>query len=573
MRDPRYYIKLPASPSQGIKGGYYPVDPATLRLSILMQLYRRNDRGYDRDYGIEPSIELDNDPSPLLQRWSDLMDQIEQLMPDSGLVGDFAQELRGALDGLPQLIQLTAAGKLSDAAGAVDAIGDGLVALAATVIDTYSTLETKAMEHGEHDQAMTEVVAGGTQEGLYQAMAESLADSVDQGLSAYRQLAEFESAIDDLIRGLEPLNQMLSPYVQSGPSWLSEQLAWLGDDGGYCTQASRFLIRPRSDAVDLMVVVIGQARTRLQQIADRLATAASQHAEAKNKAQSILEQQFQVDSLIRTMRDTRDAVKKLAQTGIDPFAIVGGLITEDEFAAWQGLLADPDWKSLHAVGMRLREKAQLVRQMLDQEPLLTPTDEKTLERVRQYIDRVELAMAELGRPAPAATEPAKPVPAASTVRAPGASRTAAPRGVDQARIDVLYDLMMAVGAVKYCGAANLTGGTPRAILDILEALGRITPAERDLYSAPLRQCLEGDSYEVQDGESRLTAWRTTDPARHRWIQFRQGRGGSPRRFLFWRLVEQGRPAALALCEKYGLSQADIVRAYDDRRAAREQARR
>src|SRR5580704_9456752 len=94
MRDRRYYIRLPASPSEGIKGGYYPIDPAALKLSILMQLYRRDDRNgrFVRTYDIEPSIELHNDPSSLLARWGDLMDQIEQLMPDAGLAGDFSQE-------------------------------------------------------------------------------------------------------------------------------------------------------------------------------------------------------------------------------------------------------------------------------------------------------------------------------------------------------------------------------------------------------------------------------------------------------------------------------------------------
>lgn len=561
----RYFLQIPAS--QGVRGGFYPVDPETVSISMLTELYRIEGSRYVRAYDVGPNLDLAN-AANLLRRWREHRGQIGEMLPDSGLAGDFTRELLESLNGLPRLIEAVAKGRLGDAESVLTTLGDDLMTFALVMADRLTDLEAQVSELGAQAEDSSET----EQERLYAAMAESLADSINEGLRAYSRLVAFEAELDQLIQNLEPLSLTWSGSGQD--NWLEQQLTYLNDNSGFSRQSSRFMIALRTgtrdpDLIDLMRIVISGARERIQRITSRLTEARTEHAAAGAQAEAVLES-IRVETLIRTMQEAREDVQRLTQSGADPRTLVSGLIKPDEYATWQGLQHHPDWQSLREARARIQEKADLIHRLMSNTPTLSPADSEVLEAAAGYIERVEAALAQLGQPAP--EPPPPPIPTRVSQAPSTMTRTKAgpalPSGYDPTREQALYEMMLFIGAVKYCNMYHLTGATPNAIFDLLVLLGQLTTEEREIYNDTLRKRLSRDSHVLEERENRLEAWRNDDPRRYWWIEFRATIGRGTIRHRRWRLVEKAKPAALALGAKYGLNEDQVKAAYDTRLAAR-----
>lgn len=566
----RYFMRIPAS--KMVREQFVEVDPEILHLGLLTEIYQLDPhphkQGYVRAYGFEDVVNTGIDASELLARWEDLLEQIEAVLSNLGAAKIFAEDLRTAIKELPQLISLIASGKTQDANGALEAVGYGLLSMAATVSTKLQDFEARVARLGDQAEIMTDIVANRDDERLYHATAESLAGHVDEGLRAIRALDEYEAELDSLMEKVEAKSQDWQAISISPPFWLREQLGWLTDEEtGFCTRASRFLINPDSASAETMLAMTEEARKRLELIKERMANKLQERTAAKQAVEAVLTRQLEVERLTRVIREAREQVAQTSRAGIDAFSLTKGLITAEEFAQWQ-VQERPESRfgSLHDVNLRLRHKAEAIRQYLDHEPRLGPEAEKALERVEPYIAKVHSLLRRLGLQV---GEVEDEVPVRQAAEA-DAKQPLDPSSLSGSQLERVYEMALAVGAVKYCGPTNMIGGTPAAMLDILRILGRLSDEESRLYKQPLRERLEKDSYQVSDSENRLKAWKSVKPERACWIQFRVTRGRATPKFNMWRLTEQARQVGLRMLQKHDLRPEEIVQAYNTRCEQRRQ---
>lgn len=568
------FIRRPASKELGISEDYIEVDPSTLQLGLLTELYTLTGtqvggrRTYQRLHGVSHVVNTGIDPSALLDTWATHVSIMEPMLVEGdSSAGQFSSEIKGILADLPQLLELVANGELVTASNTLDGLAYRLMAAIGTATAKLDELEAKATAHGDLAESMVGILTNADDRNLTEAV--EFVDAVNAGMEAYGALAAFERDLMVMFDQLEPQSAVWNTlsHTDSGHVWLHEQLDRLvGQEGGFTTRASQFLIKvahesPAPDEVAVMIKAIDDAEARMRAIRGRIATAVSEHTLAKATSEQLLQREYETERLIGIMRKSRQAVERGMKNGMNAFAVTSGLITTEEFQRWQALLRDPQWHSLYAVGVRLRDMAESIRRLLDQAPRLDEKASKALTSVEQYVERLE---AKLTEPTP------RSVP--SVIDLAAAEDNEAELDDDDNRLQELYELVWAVGAAKYCHSKGYLMGTQlRVILDILEILDRITSEERTRYQEELQELLEGHSHDVEadvSSRGRMALWAQLDDEQIQWIMFKQKRGKDPTRRWHWRLVAHAYEQGQALCSKYGLAPEEIVEAYETRKDER-----
>ncbi|HVX24055.1 MAG TPA: hypothetical protein VG992_01800 [Candidatus Saccharimonadales bacterium] len=564
-RDRRYWIKIPAGPE--IAEDFVPVDPSTLHLGVITDLYvwDSQQRKHRPVLGLEGWVNTDLDATALTELWSELMVQLQAGLVNDGVAGRFAQELRGALDDLPQLLELLAAGRMGAAQQAMQAMAYGLMQAASTATVELTELEARALAQSALAEGMVGIVAGHDDRITTEAV--EFVDALEKGLGIYDHLEKGERELKELIERLEK-QMAVCNNLELGqlPAWLNEHLEWFSElsEDGFRTRASRYMQNPDPAQADIMVKAAEEAQARVQKIRAEVRTAAAEQASARATTEPLLAELTAVTSQMRLIRQYREVIDRGIRADIDDYALTSELLSRPDFERWQALQTDQDWSSLHAVETRLRDLADIVRSLLDQTPRLNVETERTLVNVQSYIERLEGAL-DL-QPTIAAVELAASLPAMDDE---DADEDESEYDSDYDRLQELYELVVAVGAVRYCGQARgyLMGTQLRVILDILEILQRITEEERLRYRNDLQEMLDSYSYNVEadgSGLGRIGLWRELDNPQIHWIRFQQSRGKDPTKFWYWRLVQHARQRGLDLCAKHDLRSEDILEAYQTR---------
>jgi hypothetical protein len=198
--------------------------------------------------------------------------------------------------------------------------------------------------------------------------------------------------------------------------------------------------------------------------------------------------------------------------------------------------------------------------LLDQAPGLDEATERALINVENYVERLEAAISSL-------TDAPDDLTELGGSSLDGDTDEDDFDGDDD-RLQQLYELVVAVGAVAYCeGKGPGTGTGLRGFLDILEILDLVTSSERLRYNDELQEQLEIHSYDVSadpSGRGRITLWRDLAGDQYHWITFRQPRGRGPVR-RNWRLILHAQALGLEYCSKHGLAPGDITAAYELRK--------
>ncbi len=559
-----YKIRIPAG--DGVQEEYRNIDPQTFfKNGNHTKLYEWDSRRqkHVQILGNEGLLKQSFDADELLALWAEFVEQMEyHAALQTGTAAGFMNQLTTVAVDMTRLIELVSLGQVGAAREALASVGFGIVQASAFATNELARLEGEATRHGELAEAMVSIVAD--QDKRTQAEGESLADKIDHALRASDTLKGYEIELDQQFERLESRSRAWRSFSEDESGWLQERLDQLSNrETGFCSLASRYLYAPADpDAAEAMASAVSEARKHVQVIEARIAAAQDEHVSLKASTEAALEQQFGIDVLIRTLRDCRKAVEEAGNKGVDAFSLVSGLITFEEYHRWKELSRDPNWRSLHAVQVRFRDKADAVRRLFDYEPKLSDTGRAVLKRTTHYIGKLEVELAEFGLELDEAEEhEVKQQSAGSSPR----SEVHGPKPAND-RLEEIYEMVLAIGAIKYCGPEPLRLGTPGSMLKILLWLGRITETEVELYSARLEKRLEDDSVFVDRGEDRLAAWQETEPSEAHWIMVRQRRGNSPDRYPMWKLVEQARDKALSLGMHYKLDPLDVRKASDALRA-------
>ena len=558
----RYYIKIPSS--SGIPGQFVRVDPQTLHHGILTQLFTLDPRTkrYVAVRGIDHVVKTNVDVSSLADAWDGLRGMIEMATVSEGIAGEFSKDIRGLLSEMPQLLELVADGQLAEAEKVLESLAYRLLAATGTATTNLAALEAKANDQGNIAESMVGIVINAEDRNLNEAF--EFADAVHAGLSAYSTLAGHEQELESLFERLEPMYRSWQALTSANAnsSWMREQLEWLDHiQTGFCARVSRFMFDPDSASEATMAAALEEAISRMAQVAHRLETAVGEHAEARVRVDKLLECESVIDSHIRTMRSAREIVERSIKSGIDAFAVQSQLVTSDEFDKWQSLLQDRQWQSLHDIGARFRHLAESLRRLLDQTPSLDAKTQKVCAAVEHRIEQLENKLTEPDSQSEQASELLSLHPAAMPKEDDQPDAAAAPA------LTELYELILAVAAVKYCGEVGRpTVMTLNSVLKILEQMGRTTHQERAQYATGLQELIDNHSFDLDLSPDRFKrrtdAWLELTPDEAHWITFRQGRGARKGLFRYWRMIDQLRERGLQLCITHGITSEDVLEAYE-----------
>lgn len=552
----RYYIKVPI-PGQGDAYEYVAVDPRRLHRGViqtffeLIEVSRRGRQGYRPAFGVEAIVEENLDVTELVQRFKELVDECEAALEPSGEAGRrvFAQVLQSLQ--LRELIEALARSDLNAAREALEATLYALMAGTADIASALARLEqTVSGMHVAHERvSQTLAESGGITDALYIDWAEA-ADSVIRRVDALdtieRDLRKKLSAVEQAAVGWTGLTSLENAV-------LAETLQFLGGDGQTFLVTAFNYLESGGDR-DALGEPISEARRLIAGARTLAARAERGWAEQEGiLARSVLSRHAEVVRLVGDLEEATAAFRqfqsRFSAGSALPYEVrVGALISETEYRRAEDLLKDPRWAPAVA-RERITGLIVSASALLGGRPGLPDELAEAIDQAEEYIRRIE----EKGT---AGTAQEKQAPAVSSVET---------EGVNSARVDELYELVVCVGYVITCKRPFFAASTIPAMLAVLPFLGRATEEEvLGLRKAVGERSHRNGERERVEGKAVLTRWAESDA---RWIVYRAGKVVQG----MLKLTQKAGEAAAGLLQKHNLT-AEAVRAAHARRREVQQER-
>jgi hypothetical protein len=594
----RYFILIPASGS--VKRDFIPVDPATLHLGIITEIWTLGDRGQKvRAHGAENAVTTGLDITALLEMWGQIESQMQSsFSAEKGKASEVAADLLGSLRKLPEILELLASGQLVAATAALEGFGYGLLTAGSNAVASLQEAENRLESSGGTVESFVKQIGILDQGELFKRKLDSWTEDYETFLSLIIALDENEKELRRLIGALSEDTAVWVAQSEGTDPHLQATLEALGDgEHGLAARINRFLIEKEAGDVAAITARIAHARSEIAKWHSAIDDSLTMREMWLEDAKPHLDQRFEVSDRsigrLSILLEALDRHEQESPDGLSADEALIGRIQPDQLQLADKHRASGPWSSSFDAKQRFVELYSAIDRLLAVEPKLTEKAVRVFERAEHQIERaealiLELTQGPLGEPAPP-TEPeaAKPAPApkaASKVESPSATNGKKPRAVrpnktaaqaSKRRLEEIYEMLLAVGAVAYCGTrqAYSTMGTIASLMGILQRVGAITEAEADEHKASLQAMLDRKSHNMvekpldtsrNDG-GRIQAWEELPCSDVHWIKFQQGRGKSKVKFWYVRLLSSARELGLEMCTKYNLDPEDIR----DARSARQ----
>lgn len=568
-RSESYFVRLPVP--RGTRGDttetYVEVVPDLLYPGLMTEIWQKH-RGDSHDtkvrwvraHGVVPEVKR-VDTSRVTNRIGDLVEQLGVVTAGAQSDGqEFASDVTSVFADFTQVIELVAQGHYGTAADTVDGIGYALMSVVSETVEKLTRLQTYAASQEQLSVSLVDALS--TMDERSDDEATRLALEIEDGLRIIDDVVNFEAELEVLYNELVSKTRRWAAFTAGDSNWLSEKLLWFDDpSNGFGRRVSQYLMQPDSIGRESMLAYVAEAWKRLDLIEERAQVAQSEHVEVLPKVHELLSRLADFESSLRKLREYRDSIAKSTIGGLDAFTVVKGLVNEAELKRWNELQNDPHWESTFEIGNRLRTSCGAIRGMLTQEPKFDERATRAIKNARADMERVAPSLADPEVPSvPPSEDVAKTATAVPRPR-PTAPPSLTAKTAVEVRLLQVYDLVLMVAAVRYCGRSPSLMATPKSLLGILLELNLVSDEESVQFRKPIESLMQAKSVFVDKGESRADAWQNTRPERAHWIMFRQKLGGAAVPTALWRLVAAHREEGFGKLAEHGLSIADVEDAY------------
>lgn len=559
-----YFIRVPRLQRFGGKTemDFISVDPTKLHPGIVTELFvrvmdrtaRSSQVRYLPVVGVEHVVPRSPDVSELIETIERIGELWKSALTAHGAEGESVWEKYVRDLPFAPLVSTLAKGHLGQANEALEQILYGLLSLTSTLASRITEETTTASRMTETVDSVVETIT--RREELTNDMLldwSSEAEALNRAVDELRSISSWAQDLQLLIRSeRDALLHLLetSPAVSAAHTFFEGG----GDDPGFLVRA----YQSRSSGGELRGEV-AVARQHLDACRECTRCSGDRWSKLERHRGELLQRHRTVDELVARIRKSssvmRDYQRRFGPNTARPYHIDNGsIISRGEFERAERSLLDPG-----LAPEVCREQAASILlaalDLLNDEPRLPPELQEALDQAEKLIGVLETESPE--------QDQTQGVVAPVVRQTTGAERPS-PSGVDAARVEELYRLVIAVGYVLTCNHYNFAQSNIRAMLDVVRHLGRCTSAEFDacLEAVQDRSKLDGERVRVPEGFSFTKLWRSTHC---RWVQYRvKGRWAL-------KLAELQGKGARALLDELHLAEADVRKAHEARRAERQQA--
>ena len=554
-----YHIRVPL-PTGGEK--YIAVNPDKLTLNTVAQTYIQDPVTLKfQEVKSAPHRRIVTlNVSQLTEEWLLTVEKLTQALTGEESQDDHKSllQLVQALSKLPDLMQSIARGNQQESSAVLHAI-------AATTGEALPAIKEKyrqLTQSSRRVEALETILAAHSGRNEERALGYAL--KLEEGTKILRWLTTYKADLENLLRMLEPAFTEWSYFTNGDSSWLDSHLRRLGSEpNGFCDVASNFLLDPTSISPGSVDSLVKSANGVIDMIQDKLQEMTVKRSQFGANIASLHEQSFELNRYTRELGKIRETLVSLDDGEVAEEAIKQGLVTQEQYDTWIAYTLDAEWSSPQVIERFIGGKLSFIQRMHEQEPALPKNAQQVIEQAKYYLNRLEDPVSDVSPskqivPPKAKPPVAKKPQAASTVvnNDPVLAHPA------QSRFEQLYECMLAIGSVVYCGSAHFVGGTSQSLLSLMEKLNVMTPSEKTEFGKVLTDYLLNDSQVLDISAKVVVAWRTTNPADSHWIKFAPN---AKKTLRLYRLVEQAQSSGEALCQKHGLTPEHIRQAFQERR--------
>lgn len=541
MSRDKVHLRIPV-----IKGGkpdweYVEVDPERIDLSIVSQLWQRKRPGQDA-YATGPFIPFagiitpELSASELLQTLEDIKMQWRTALLTHGEVGEAAWKHISEL-GFDSLITALATGQVEEANHALMGILYGLLSL------TSELAESSANADGAHD--------------LVSRMAHTLEAEAQ---ITNELLLQWAIAAEDVVATVEALELIetevtdLQTRVALHLEKVEKQLVDLPKDRGFLegdkdNDGFLMIAFAHQSAPDKHEKTLRTALPRAREIVEqykKLSELVTQEwATAFGvKPTELLAQQRGLDryadALRTASRQMDDLEQRFGSQQVRPFdsSDERPLIEEERFERAQSLRADQKWGP-RTCQLRISTLIGGTIDLINSRPGLPREFQSLLAEVETTITRLDGDPPSFPEPGDDGLQTGKPT---------------------NKRSFEIYEMVIAVASVLTCKPLYLAGSEPKAMVEILQRLGKISDEEVGIGIAAVDQFSNegGQTETVHKSGQVIERWKKTGAA---WISYQVNQGSR------WRLklALQRKEQAERLMTKHSLTEDDIKSTHKARR--------